>query len=213
MSAKPALSIPVDPHRPAWDVLRAAAARIRRGEVIATPTDTLYGLAADPFHPASVERIFRIKRRPETHPILLLIDSAAQLESVCEEPPALFHALASEFWPGPLTMILPATSRVPDAVTAGTGTVAVRRPAAPIPRRLARLAGRPLTGTSANLSGRPAARTAGEVATQLGSSLPLILDGGRSPSTSASTIVDLTGAPRIVRAGVISQARLRRYLP
>lgn len=212
MSAKPAPSVVLDPHRPSWSEVRRAAQKIRQGEVIATPTDTLYGLAADPFQARAVERIFEIKRRPETHPILLLIDSDAQLEAACEEPPELFHTLASEFWPGPLTMILRATERVPDVVTAGTGTVAVRRPAAEIPRRLARLAGRPLTGTSANVSGRPAAQTAREVQQQLGNDLPLILDGGRSPSTLPSTIIDLTGRLRIIRPGVISEARLRRYL-
>ena len=102
--------------------------------------------------------IFRIKRRPEAHPILRLADSLDQMRAVCRDWPDSFAALARAFWPGPLTVVLPARPRVPSVVTAGTGTVAVRLPGAEIPRRLARAPGRPVTGTSANRSGRPACR-------------------------------------------------------
>lgn len=205
----------VDAFRPAWGALRRAAEAIRRGRVAAIPTDTVYGLAADPFQPRAVAEVFSLKRRPETLPLLLLIDSARQLDGVVAERPELFERLAAAFWPGPLTMILPAAERVPEAVTAGSGTIAVRLPAAEIPRRLARLAG-PITGTSANRSGRPAALTAAEVKQQLGSRVglveqPLIIDGGRSRTLRPSTIVDLTGAPRVVRQGAVPAGRLERY--
>ena len=206
----------MDPYRPDWPDLRRVAASIRRGGVAAIPTDTVYGLAANPFDRRAVATVFSIKRRPETLPILLLIDSLAQLDGIVREPPELFHRLAAEFWPGPLTMILPARDRVPAAVTAGTGTIAVRLPSAQIPRRLARLAG-PITGTSANRSGRPAATTADEVKRQLGpdvfqEGLAYIIDGGRARSLRPSTIVSLTGKPRIVRHGAVPAGMLAAYL-
>ena len=204
--------VAVNPFRPQWPRLRAAASAIRRGEVLAIPTDTFYGLAADPLQPKAVERIFRIKKRPETKPILLLIASTGQLRGLVRGVPPLFHTLAARFWPGPLTMVLPAADGVPDAVTAGTGAVAVRLPAAAVPRALAREVGRPLTGTSANLSGHRAARTAREAASQLGGSVYYILDGGRARSREASTILDLTGPPRIVRSGAIPASDLDPYL-
>ena len=204
--------VTIHPFRPQWPCLRTAAAAIRRGEVVAIPTDTFYGLGADPFQPKAVERIFQIKKRPETKPILLLIASTNQLRGLVRNVPAAFHTLAARFWPGPLTIILPAAVSLPAAVTAGTGTVAVRLPAAAVPRALARAVGRPLTGTSANLSGRRAARTARDVASQLGASVYHILDGGRSRSREASTILDLSGPPRIVRPGAIPESALEPYL-
>ncbi len=204
--------VKIHPFRPQWSCLRTAAAAIRRGEVVAIPTDTFYGLGADPFQPKAVERIFQIKKRPETKPILLLIASTNQLRGLVRNVPAAFHTLAARFWPGPLTIILPAAVSLPAAVTAGTGTVAVRLPAAAVPRALARAVGRPLTGTSANLSGRRAARTARDVASQLGASVYHILDGGRSRSREASTILDLSGPPRIVRPGAIPESALEPYL-
>ena len=200
--------------RPAWNDIRQAAAAVRCGQVLAIPTDTVYGLAADPFNVSAVQRVFHIKRRPETLPILLLIGQNSQLDGLIEgPPPETFERLAAAVWPGPLTMILRASPRIPSIVTAGTGTIAVRLPAAPIPRALARLAG-PITGTSANLSGRPAARTADDVKQQLASCVqsnrtpPDIIDGGPSRTLRPSTIVDLTGAPRILRQGAIPARRL-----
>lgn len=201
----------VDSVHPQWDRIRLAAAAIRRGEVLAIPTDTVYGLAGDPFQLTVAERIFRMKRRRESQPILLLIANFGQLGRVAHETP-LLRRLAGAFWPGPLTVILPAKQCVPAAITAGTGTIAVRLPAAKITRALIRTAGVPLTGTSANLSGRPPARTAGEVNLQLGRCVYYILDAGRTRRSTPSTIVDLSGPPRIVRAGAIPESRLRHFL-
>jgi L-threonylcarbamoyladenylate synthase len=198
----------IDPYRPAWPEVRRVAAVIRRGGVVAIPTDTVYGLAANPFLPGVAERIFRIKRRPETRPILLLIDSMDRLEGLVRDVPPAFRKIAAAFWPGPLTMILPAQARVPEAITAGTGTVAVRWPAAALPRALVRAAGSPLTATSANISGRHAAVTVRQVQRQLGGSLDFIVDGGRAPRLQPSTILDLTNGFRIVREGAIPASRL-----
>lgn len=208
---RPDRILPIDPSNPQWDRLRLAAAAIRRGKVLAIPTDTVYGLAGDPFQRGVAERIFRMKRRRESQPILLLISDFAQLNRVAHETP-LLRPLAAAFWPGPLTIILPARLNVPDAITAGTGTVAVRLPAAKVTRALIRSAGVPLTGTSANLSGWRPAQTASEVNLQLGRCVYYILDAGRTRRSTPSTIVDLSGPPRIVRAGAIPEGRLRRFL-
>lgn len=202
----------IDPYRPEWPRIRQVAAVIRQGGVVAIPTDTFYGLAGNPFLPGVAERIFRIKRRPETRPILLLIDSLERLENLVCAPPRVFQKIAAAFWPGPLTVILRASNRVPETITAGTGTVAVRWPAAALPRALIRAAGSPLTATSANLSGRRAALTAADVEHQLGGSVDCIVDGGRAPRTGPSTILDLTKEYRIVREGAVPASRLRAFL-
>lgn len=205
-------TIRIDPHRPAWASVRKAALAIRRGEVIAIPTDTVYGLAGDPFRPGLAERIFAIKKRASDQPILLLVASQRDLEGIVKEPPPLFYRLAARFWPGPLTMILQASDKVPRAITAGTGKVAVRWPQSAWVRALAREAGGSLTGTSANLSGRPPAVTAAELEKQFRRRVYYVVDGGRARRLRPSTIVDLTDRPRIVREGVIPAAQLAVYL-
>jgi tRNA threonylcarbamoyl adenosine modification protein (Sua5/YciO/YrdC/YwlC family) len=202
----------IHPHRPEWPRIRQVAAVIRRGGVVAIPTDTFYGLAANPFLPGVAERIFRIKRRPETRPILLLIDSLERLENLVRDPPRSFQRIAAAFWPGPLTVILRANERVPQAITAGTGTVAVRWPAAALPRALIGAVGAPLTATSANISGRRPALTAHDAQIQLGHTVDCIVDGGRAARMLPSTIVDLTNGYRIVREGAVPRARLQAFL-
>lgn len=209
--------VKIDAYQPDWPRIRQVAAIIRQGGVVAIPTDTFYGLAANPFLPGVAERVFRIKRRPETQPILLLIDSIDRLQGLVCAPPRVFRKLAARFWPGPLTVILRASHRIPEAITAGTGTIAVRWPAAAVPLALIRAAGSPLTATSANLSGRRAAATAAEVERQLGGSVDCIVDGGRAPRTLPSTIVDLTNEHlakehRIVREGAVPASWLRTLL-
>lgn len=202
----------INPQRPSWVELRRAAAAIRAGEVIAAPTDTVYGLTANPFHAGAVKRLFAIKGRPESNPILLLIDSREQLGLVAGDLPESFGRIAARFWPGPLTIVVPASAAAPSAITAGTGTVAVRLPASRIARSLIRAARCPLTGTSANVSGRPAATTAREVQLQLGKRVYYIVDGGRSRGRQLSTILDLTGPPRILRRGAVSWTQLEKHL-
>ncbi len=204
---------PVRVGQPKPGTLRRAAQAIRRGEVIAAPTDTLYGLLADSRDEGALRRLFRLKGRPENKPILLLIDSVQRLDGIVRETPQVFSALAGEFWPGPLTLVLPADPLVSERVTAGTGTVAVRLPRSPLVRALARYANCALTGTSANRSGRLGARSADEVAAQLGRGVPLILDAGRVVRCMPSTIVDLVGGePRILREGRVSAWQIERAL-
>ena len=207
------LRVPVNPFSPALEAVRHGVREIRRGRVIAAPTDTLYGLLADARREGALRAIFRLKRRPSSKPILLLVDSLARARQVTRDEPELFSALAAAFWPGPLTMVLPARGNLPPRVTAGLDTVAVRLPRSPLVRALARQSGCPLTGTSANLSGRAGARSAGDVEAQLGHRLPLILDSGRVTRPVPSTILDLaSGKPRILRNGRIGAAAIKKLL-
>lgn len=205
--------IPVECDRPAPDSVRRAAAAIRRGALVAAPTDTLYGLLADASNPQAVSKLFRAKGRPESKPVLLLIDSLDMLPRLVDRLPAAFAPLAERFWPGPLTLVLPAAARVPEAVSAGTRTVAVRLPRSSLVRDLARRAKCPLTGTSANRSGKVGARSGREVIRQLGSRVRLVLDAGPVARPEPSTILDLcSDEPRILRPGRIRLPEIRRAL-
>jgi len=177
---------------------------LRSGGVIAFPTDTAYGLGADPFTDAAIDRIFEVKGRSEDKPILLLVDSVAMAESVTT-PSAAFYKLVEQFWPGPLTVILPAAKSVPLKLTAGTRTVGVRWPRAGFAVNLMRHFGRPITATSANRSGRPAAVTAEEVRAQLDERIDALIDGGPLPFGGGSTVIDLSmDPPVLLREGPIS---------
>ena len=201
-----AATLRLNPAQLSRGAIEHAAAAIRRGGVVAIPTDTVYGLAGNPFDAEAVQRIVRLKGRPEGKPILLLVDSLRQVETLAAELPESYRRLAARFWPGPLTMILRAAGSVPPWITAGTGTVAVRLPSSIVVRELARAARMPLTGTSANRSAQPPALTAAQVREQMPAGLALILDAGPAPSRVPSTMVDLTGEPRIVREGAIAAA-------
>jgi len=185
---------------------------LREGGVIAFPTDTSYGLGADPFNDAAVRQIFAIKGRPETKPILLLVNSmemAGRVAALSDRA----TALAGRFWPGPLTMILPARESVPSVVTAGTGTVGIRWGDAAFAQRLIGAFDRPITATSANRAGMPSTITASEVRKQLGDSIDMIIDGGTLPSRGGSTLLDLTAVPaRLLREGPIAEAELSDVL-
>ena len=207
------LRIPVNPLQPSSVALQSAADAIRGGRLIAAPTDTLYGLLADARNEAALRRIYRVKERPESKPILLLVDSLNQAREVAQEIPEAFPALADEFWPGPLTMVLRARDDLPTLVTAGLGTVAVRLPSSPLVRALSKRAQCPLTGTSANRSGMPGARSADEVYEQLGTRLTLLLDSGHVARPEPSTILDLASKqPRILREGRIGSGVIKRTL-
>jgi L-threonylcarbamoyladenylate synthase len=194
--------------------LEIASAAILQGKVIAIPTDTYYALAGDPFNLQAVEQIFQTKGRQSWKPLLLLIDAVEQAEAIAENIPDLFYKVVEEFWPGPLTVVLSAAKNVPLKVTGGTGTVGLRIPACNFARMLSNVIDLPIIGTSANLSAHPACSSAEEVLEQLGGKIELVIDGGTSASTAASTILDLTQeTPRILREGAISLDRLRKYLP
>ena len=194
-------------------VLEYTVRVILRGGVVAFPTDTFYGLGADPFNLSAVSEIFRIKRRTADRPLPLLVDSIDQAGDLAHDPPKLFFTLAQRFWPGALTLVVPASRQIPLKVTANTGKVGLRWPQAPFVVALIAAAGRPLTGTSANLSDRESCSTADEVDCQIGDVLPLILDGGLTRGAPASTVIELTGETgRIVRQGAIPESELKEYL-
>src|SRR5262249_8556616 len=181
----------------AQDAYDEIVSLLRAGGVIAFPTDTAYGLAADPFNEAALDRIFRIKGRPETKPILLLVDSVQMAASVVK-PRYIFYRVVEAFWPGPLTIIMDAVGALPARVTAGTKTVGVRWPIAAFATSLVSRVGNPITATSANRSGMPAPITAQEVRDQLGDSVDALVDGGVLPSPGGSTLLDLTVDPPVL---------------
>jgi len=177
---------------------------LRAGGVIGFPTDTAYGLGADPFHESAVRRIFEIKGRPETKPILLLVNSIEMVSRLSRVPETAI-TLADRFWPGPLTLVLPALGNVPRIVTAGTATIGVRWPAAPFAIRMIGRLDTPITATSANSSGQPAAATVQEMQSQLGGQLEMMIDGGPLPAPGGSTVLDLTvEPPLLLREGPVS---------
>ena len=193
--------------------LQTASAALLNGSVISAPTETFYALCADPFNLRAVEQIFQIKGRQDWKPLLLLIDSIDQAESIGRDIPYRFYEIAERFWPGPLTLIIPAASKVPLKVTGGTGTVGLRIPDTPLTLSLIAAMDLPLIGTSANLSGYPACSNADQVLDQLGGKIELILDDGETPGKVPSTILDLTREPAcLVREGAIPAADLAAYL-
>ena len=193
--------------------LARLAARLRAGELVAVPTETVYGLAADAFNARACRKIFQAKGRPSSDPLIVHLASARELAQVAV-PNAAALRLAKKFWPGPLTLILPKTGAVPGEVTAGLDSVAVRVPAHPLFRRLLRLTGRPLAAPSANPFGYVSPTTAEHVRQGLGRKINHILDGGPARVGLESTIVDLRDPrrPRLLRPGGISRQELERAL-
>ena len=191
----------------------AAANIIKEGGLVAIPTETVYGLAANGLDPEAVANIFIAKGRPNDNPLILHIDDAAQIDGLCHDVPESAYALAKRFWPGPLTMVLPAKACVPKETTAGLSTVAVRCPDSAITRQIISLAGVPLAAPSANVSGKPSTTTAAHVYHDHAGKIPLIVDGGACRVGVESTIVDLTeNPPRLLRPGGITSAQLTEVL-
>ena len=190
---------------PEASLVKYAAEQIQAGQVLGMPTDTFYGLAADPFNLRAVERVYEIKSRLRHKPLSLLIEHVDQAEEFARPLPDDFNLLARRFWPGPLTMIVPAASHLPLKVTANTGNVALRVPAAAIALAIVRELKIPITATSANLSGEVECTTAEQVQQQLQNRIGLIVDGGKSPRNMASTIVYFKedGSWQILREGAI----------
>lgn len=172
---------------------------------MAFPTDTVYGVGAIAWDAVAVGKLYAAKLRSPDKAIPILLADPADLALVARDLTPAAVRIAERFWPGPLTLVVPRSERVPDAVTAGGDTVAVRVPAHDLARALIRAAGAPLATTSANLSGRPSPVTAAEVAAQLQGRIAMILDGGPCPGGVPSTVVDLTaGRPVILRPGPIT---------
>jgi tRNA threonylcarbamoyl adenosine modification protein (Sua5/YciO/YrdC/YwlC family) len=206
--------VKINSETPEPSLIRYAADQIRSGQVLGMPTDTFYGLAVDPFNLRAVDRVYEIKSRSRHKPLSLLIEDVDQAEHLANTLPDEFYALAKKFWPGPLTIIVKAASRLPLKVTANTGNVALRVPNANIPLEVIKAAGIPITATSANLSGESECTSAEAVRDQLGVRIPIIVDGGSSPREIASTIVDLTDEEarwKILREGAIAAQEISEF--
>ncbi len=197
----------VHPDEPEKDRVEYIVTCLKTGKVVAMPTDTFYGLAVDPFNLRAVESIYEIKTRLRHKPLSLLLGDLAQAYELARDIGANFDKLAERFWPGPLTVIVRAGSRLPLRSTANTGNVALRVPDAAIPRAVVKLFGLPITATSANLQGAPECTYAACVRDQIGDRIPLIVDGGPTGRSVATTIVDLSNgenAWQVLREGAIS---------
>jgi L-threonylcarbamoyladenylate synthase len=192
----------VHPDEPEQDRIDYVVGCLQSGKVVGIPTDTFYGLAVDPVNLRAVERIYEIKTRLKHKPLSLLIADAAQAYGLARDLDTRFDRLAERFWPGPLTLIVRAGSR---RSTANTGNVALRVPEAVIPRAIVERFGLPITATSANLQGWPECNYAACVRDQIGDRIPLIVDGGPTGRSVATTIVDLSsdGPWQILREGAI----------
>src|SRR5450631_2684395 len=213
-SAVRAEIVKINSDNPESSLVKYAADQIRSGEVLGMPTDTFYGLAADPFNLRAVDRVYDIKSRSRHKPLSLLIADVDQAEQLAQPLPDEFYALARRFWPGPLTIIVKASSRLPLKVTANTGNVALRVPNSPISLAVVQAAQIPITATSANLSGESECTTAVAVRDQLQGRVSIIVDGGTSPREVASTIIDLTDEEtrwRIMREGAIPAQEISEF--
>lgn len=203
MTARRTRIVAVDPRRPEARVLEDAAAVLRDGRLVAFPTETFYGLGAAALDRGAVRRIFELKGRPETKPLLVLVDSLVMAERIGDFGPRA-RALAARHWPGALTLIVRARTGVPEEVTAGTGTIGVRVSPHPVARGLVGALGAPVTAPSANASGEAPPTTASDVLACFEDRIDLVLDGGPAPGGEPSTVLDTTvEPPRILRQGAV----------
>jgi L-threonylcarbamoyladenylate synthase len=204
---------PIDSLEPARDVLAQAAAHILRGELVAFPTETVYGLGANAFDTQAVQRIFAAKGRPFDDPLIVHIADAGEVASVASAFPSQAQRLAAEFWPGPLTLLLPRHPALPPEVTAGLDTVAVRVPRHAVALGLLRASGVPIAAPSANRFGHTSPTTAGHVLADLEGMVDVILDAGSTPVGIESTVLDLaTRPPTILRPGGITREQLEAVI-
>jgi tRNA threonylcarbamoyl adenosine modification protein (Sua5/YciO/YrdC/YwlC family) len=193
--------------------LEEAAAALRSGELVVLPTDTVYGVAADAFLPEAVEALLAAKGRTRSMPVPVLVSSPAMVDALVDAMPAAAEALAGEFWPGALTLVVRHTAHLAWDLGESRGTVAVRMPANELAQDLISRTG-PLAVSSANRTGHEAATTAMEARLQLGASVSVYLDGGSSGGSVASTIIDVTGEhPRVLRTGALDLHALREVVP
>jgi len=206
--------IRIDPASPDRAALQPAADRLRAGGLVAFPTETVYGLGANALEAAAVRRIFEAKGRPATDPLIVHIAQPDALPGLVVDIPDAARILAERFWPGPLTLVLRRSAAVPDEVTAGLATVAVRIPSHPIAHALLELAAIPVAAPSANLFSRPSPTRAKHVVDDLGDRIDVVVDGGSTTLGIESTVIDLTSeAPTILRPGAVTLEAIRRVLP
>jgi len=193
--------------------IRAAAEVLRAGGLVAFPTETVYGLGANALDAAAVARVFEAKGRPATNPVIVHVARASDVQNVCAEWPATAARLAERFWPGPLTLVVPKSAAVPEIVTAGGNTVAVRCPNHPVARALIEAAGVPVAAPSANRSTELSPTRAEHVVKSLNGRIDFVLDGGPCSGGIESTVVDVTGSvPRVLRPGLISAPEIAQVV-
>lgn len=205
--------MPTDTPELMAQAVREAVALLRVGELVAVPTETVYGLAANALDHRAVARIFQVKNRPSRNPIIVHVASIRMAQECVAEWPKTADLLANAFWPGPLTLVLPKAKCIPEVVTAGGDTVGVRWPDHPVINALIKACGFPLAAPSANVSSQLSATTAQHVQRCLGDKLPLILDGGPCPIGIESTVLDLTcDPPRVLRPGLIHESAISAVL-
>lgn len=199
-------------HSSSLEALCSAVRQVlQRSGLVAIPTETFYGLGVNPFDAGAVARLGQVKGRPDGKPILLLIGAREQLADLVASIPPVAAVLMDAFWPGPLTLVLPARAGFPELITAGTGTVGVRWTSSPALREILERVG-PLTGTSANRSGHAPVRTAREVRDTLGDQIDMIVDAGPTAGGLPSTVVDVQEPVRIIREGAIDRAAVQQAL-
>ncbi|MDR7486187.1 MAG: L-threonylcarbamoyladenylate synthase [Armatimonadota bacterium] len=209
----PARILRVDPASPERGVIAEAAAILASGGLVAFPTETVYGLGADAFNARAVGRLFEVKGRPADNPLIVHIADEAALAGLVTDLPEVARALMAHYWPGPLTLVLPASPSVPAVTRGGLPTVAVRMPSHAVALALIRASGRPIAAPSANRSGRPSPTTAHHVVADLGDSIDLVLAAGPTPVGVESTVVDVTGrVPVLLRPGGVGLEALERVV-
>jgi len=203
----------IDRHQPDEERIAAAADLLRAGGLVVFPTETVYGLGADGLNPAAIRRIYEVKQRPPRRPLPLMIAAWEMVEELATDVSPEAWAVMEAFWPGPLTVVLWKSERVPPETVAGGDRVGLRWPAHPVPCALVRRAGVPLAAPSANRSGRPSPATAQAAQAELGEAVDLYLDAGPADSGVASTVLDLTVRPaRLLRRGEVSRKALAEVL-
>ena len=204
--------IEIDSDSPSAGAIEKAAALIRRGGVVAVPSDALYMLIADPMNLQAVGRVFKAKGRESSRSLPLLVPDIIAAEELAAEVTSRFYLLARHFWPGPLTIIVPAAAKVPLKVTGMTGRLGLRQSEAPAIQKLLEAVGHPVIGTSANISGQPTSRTGIEVFASMDGSVDLVLDGGLCAGEGATT-VDITEPYwKVIKEGSVSEKDLEECL-
>ncbi|GAB4356211.1 MAG: hypothetical protein OHK0021_00530 [Bryobacter sp.] len=204
--------IEINQDQPDSGAIQRAAETIRRGGLVALPTDSLYLLVADPFNLAAVGRVFHAKGRESSRSLPVLVNNTLMVEDLCPELTKRFQILARRFWPGPLTIIIPASAKIPLKVTGNTGRLAVRQLRSPAANALIEPMGQPLIATSANVSGSPTCRSGIEVFGTMDGALDLVLDGGTCLGEGATTIDITEPYWRIIREGAIPEREIAEIL-
>jgi L-threonylcarbamoyladenylate synthase len=204
--------VEIDPEDPQPEALERAAAAVRRGQVVAIPTDALYLLVADPFNLHSVTGVFQAKGREPNRALPILIRDTMMAEELASELTARFFILARRFWPGPLTIIVPAAAKIPLKVTGNTGRLALRHSRSEVATRLIALLDQPLISTSANISGRPTCHSGIDVFGMMDGRVDLVLDGGRCSGEGATTIDITEPYWRVIKSGAITEKEIAECL-